>query len=73
MSTYEAIKLEGKLEGIIEGELKGKLEGIIEGELKGKTDIIFSLTDDGFDVPHIARIVKMTIDEVQNILKSRLV
>lgn len=79
MTTYTMLiekgkiegKLEGKLEGKIEGEQIGIQKGIEKGKLEEKHEVIFSLFDEGFEIPKIARIVKLPEEEVVSILKER--
>jgi predicted transposase/invertase (TIGR01784 family) len=67
MSTYDAIKIEGKLEGKIEGKLEGK----IEGKLEGKIEIILSLNKDKLPISQIAKYANLSEDEVTKILKNK--
>ncbi|MBK7637964.1 MAG: hypothetical protein WAT22_15455 [Saprospiraceae bacterium] len=55
MSTYDAIKKEGKL----------------EGKLEAKLEMIFAMSNDGFDIVRIAKIVNMSPEEVGDILNKR--
>ncbi|MCC5937803.1 MAG: hypothetical protein JJU34_11035 [Lunatimonas sp.] len=67
MTTYTMLIEKGKSEGKIEGEQIG----IQKGKLEEKTEVIVSLFDEGFDVPKIAKIVKLQEEEVVRILTEK--
>jgi predicted transposase YdaD len=51
--------------------LKEKLEGKLEGKLEAKLEMIFAMSNDGFDTVRIAKIVKMSPEEVSDIINKR--
>lgn len=71
MTTYTMLIEKGKLEGKIEGEQIGIQKGIEKGKLEEKHEVIFSLFDEGYEIPKIAKIVKLEEDEILSILKEK--
>jgi len=67
MTTYTMLIEKGKLEG----EQIGIQKGIEKGKLEEKSEVILSLFDEGFETPRIAKIVKLSEEEVVNVLKDK--
>jgi predicted transposase YdaD len=75
LSTYDQIKIEGKLEGIIEGKLEGKIEGKLEGKLEGmieaKSEVVINLADAGMDVDFIVKVTELSRETVEKIIREK--
>ena len=63
-------KQEGLKEGKEEGIKEGKKEGIIEGILKNKKDMVINLNNNGVSTDIISKSTGLSIDEVNDIIKS---
>ena len=69
---------EAKMEGIIEGRTEGRTEGIMEGEIKGRTEgeinakmeAVPGLLKLGLTVEQIATALKLSVEEVQQVVSS---
>ncbi|MCB9308993.1 MAG: hypothetical protein H6567_02910 [Lewinellaceae bacterium] len=76
MSTYEAIKIEGKaegrLEGKAEGRLEGKAEGKAEGRLEGKSEVVLALYNDKISIRQIQKYTKLSEETILEILKNNI-
>ena len=62
----------GIQKGIKEGIQKGIQEGIQKGIQEGKVEVILEMYNDGFPVDKIARLAKMTAQEVSQIIEKQL-
>ena len=71
MSTYDAIRIEGKIEGEQIGIQKGKIEGEQIGILKKTIETVIKSYDNGIAIPLIANISSITEEEVIKILKEK--
>ncbi len=61
---------EGFVEGIEEGRKEGIEEGRKEGIEEGRKEIIINLHNSGMDIEDIAKLTKIDIETVQNILSN---
>ena len=65
------------LDGLAEGERKGKVEGKVEGKAEGKAEgekakaieVAKTMLSEGFDAATVARITKLTVAEVEQIVR----
>jgi len=55
-------------EGYIKGKTEGKIEGIIEGEAKGKAEMVISMYQESIDIPTIAKVANLSVEEINQIL-----
>ena len=53
-------------------EKKGLQKGLQKGKQEGKVEVILEMYDDGFPVEKIARLVKMTVQDVNHIIDKQL-
>ena len=58
----------GRDEGRVEGRVEGRIEGLEEGRAEEKREIIRALKNEGMSAAHIAKIVKLSVDEVNAIV-----
>ena len=80
MSTYEAIKIEGKAEGRLEGKAEGRLEGKAEGRvegkaegrLEGKAEVVLALYNDKISIRQIQKYTKLSEETILEILKNNI-
>jgi predicted transposase/invertase (TIGR01784 family) len=56
-----------KEEAKLEGRIEGKREGRIEGELSKAREIAFALKKEGFTHERIARLTKLSIEEIEKL------
>jgi len=77
LKTYRDLKgvidtayYEGLIEGRLEGHKEGKEEGKIETEIKGKKEVIVIGYKEGLSVKILAKLTKMTEEEVMEIIKN---
>ncbi len=67
-------RIEGKAEGIAEGIAEGMAKGIAEGVAKANADkdkeYILSMHESGLDNEQIARIAKVSFEQVESILQQ---
>ena len=68
--VYQEAKMEGRTEGIIEGEIKGEIKGRTEGEIKAKMEAVPGLLKLGLTVEQIATALKLSVEEVQQVVSS---
>ena len=59
-----------KNEGLIEGHNKGLIEGQVAGEQKKQQEIIKTALENNFDVETIAKLTKVSVDEVLKIKEN---
>lgn len=61
----------GLEELILEKErAEARAEGIEQGIEKKEIEIVLSLDEDGFEVPRIAKVTKLSIEQVEKILRE---
>ena len=58
---------EGRKAGITEGRKEGRKEGITEGKLEEARQIAGDLKKEGLDLTFIARITKLSIEEIDKL------
>ena len=58
---------EGKMEGLMEGEIKGKMEGLMEGEIKGKMETARALKALGIPIEIIINATSLSKDEIEKL------
>lgn len=68
--AIERVIKKEKLEAKLEGRMEGKLEGKLEGRMEEKNEIIHEMLIEGDSIDKIARITKLSIDEVKRIAKD---
>ena len=68
--AIERVIKKEKLEAKLEGRLEGKLEGKLEGRMEKNIEIIREMLIDGDSIDKIARITKLSVDEVEKIAKD---
>ena len=61
---------EGRKEGLAEGLAKGRAEGRTEGRAEGQAIIVRSMVQGGLDLNQIAKLIHMSIADVERILNS---
>ena len=64
--VYQEAKMEGRTEGIMEGEIKGRTEG----EINAKIEAVPGLLKLGLTVEQIATALKLSVEEVQQVVSS---
>jgi len=64
---YQEILLEGKAEGLVEGEVKGKAEGLVEGEVKAANQIAINMLHSGLDLNLIAQLTGLNPEQIQKL------
>ncbi len=70
-STLKEERAEGIAEGKAEGIAEGKAEGMAEGKAETVKDVAKTMHEEGFSLEVIARIVKLTEEEVLAILEEQ--
>jgi predicted transposase/invertase (TIGR01784 family) len=66
--TFQEILLQGKAEGIAEGEVRGIAKGLIEGEVKAANQIALNmLLHSGISIDLIAQFTGLTIEQIQKL------
>ena len=67
LDAYEAQGLKlGKAKNALE---TAHLDGLAEGERKGKVEVAKTMLSEGFDAATVARITKLTVAEVEQIVR----
>jgi len=77
-NTVDTAHYEGKIEGMIEGEIKGKKEGMIEGEIKGKKEgkkeaqieSVIKFYNAGVAIDLIEQGTGLNVEEIQQIIEG---
>ncbi|MGB3132765.1 MAG: hypothetical protein WBB26_13910 [Saprospiraceae bacterium] len=67
MSTYDLLIAKGEEKGIA----KGKAEGMAEGSVKAKYEMIQAAFQNNIPVETIAKMAKLTVEEIQDILNFK--
>ena len=67
MSTYDLLIAKGEAKGIE----KGKAEGMAEGSVKAKHEMIQAAFQNNIPVETIAKMAKLTVEEIQDILNIK--
>ena len=71
MSTYDLLIAKGEAKGIEKGKAEGKAEGMAEGSVKAKHEMIQAAFQNNIPVETIAKMAKLTVEEIQSILNFR--
>ena len=71
MSTYDLLIAKGEAKGIEKGKAEGKAEGMAEGSVKAKHEMIQAAFQNNIPVETIAKMAKLTVEEIQDILNIK--
>ncbi|WP_455634459.1 Rpn family recombination-promoting nuclease/putative transposase [Parabacteroides sp.] len=71
--VLDSVKLEGRIEGRAEGRAEGlaegKAEGLAEGLAEGIRKMVCGMSENGMDIPSIAKIARLSEEEVRALLE----